>query len=287
MLTTRQPQAKRIRAADGYELAACVHAADDARGTVLIVPAMGVRQAFYDTFAQWLAGQGFNAVTFDYRGMGQSRRGSLRGLKADLFDWARLDAAAMVDAAAAIAPALPLYWLGHSLGGQLLGMTPNHGRIARAITIASGSGYWRENAPALRRVVWWLWYVAAPLSLRVFGYFPGRRLRKVGDLPKGVMAQWRRWCLHPQYAVGVEGESLRASYAGVRTPITAISFADDEYMSARNVESLHGFYVSAQQRHERWSPGQLGVDRVGHFGFFRAQSQPLWQDLLLPALTRA
>lgn len=285
-MTALQPQRRSVRAADGYELAAHVHAAEDARGTVLIVPAMGVRQAFYDGFAQWLAQQGFNVVTFDYRGMGLSRRGSLRGFQADLFDWARLDAAAMVDAAASLAPGRPLYWLGHSLGGQLLGMIPNHARIARAITIASGSGYWRENAPALRRMVWWLWYVAAPLSLRLFGYFPGRRLRKVGDLPKGVMAQWRRWCLHPHYAIGVEGEALRASYASVRTPIDAISFDDDEYMSARNVASLHGFYTGAPQSHHRWTRGQHGVERVGHFGFFRTRSQLLWEALLLPALTQ-
>jgi predicted alpha/beta hydrolase len=34
-------------------------------------------------------------------------------------------------------------------------------------------------------------------------------LRKVGDLPRGVMAQWRRWCLNREYVVGVEGEGVR------------------------------------------------------------------------------
>lgn len=51
----------------------------------------------------------------------------------------------------------------------------------------------------------------------------GRRLRKVGDLPKGVMQQWRRWCLNPEYAVGAEGESVRAQYAAVRTPVVYVN----------------------------------------------------------------
>jgi len=94
------------------------------------------------------------------------------------------------------APRMPLYWVGHSLGGQLLGLIPNRERIDRVITIATGSGYWRENSWQTKRFVWWLWYVVAPLALNVAGYFPGKRLRKVGDLPRGVMEQWRRWCLN-------------------------------------------------------------------------------------------
>lgn len=47
------------------------------RSGVLIVPAMGFEQQSY-AFAQWLAALGHFVVTFDYRGMGHSRRGSLR-----------------------------------------------------------------------------------------------------------------------------------------------------------------------------------------------------------------
>lgn len=270
---------------DGHELAANFHAANQPRGTVLIVPAMGVAQTYYAAFAHWLTTCGFNVVTFDYRGMGLSRRGPLRGFRADVMDWARLDTAAMVDAAADFTPGVPVTWIGHSLGGQIFPFVPNNHRVARMVTVATGSGYWRENAPGLKRGVWWMWYVAAPVALKLFGYFPGRRLRKVGDLPHGVMSQWRRWCLDPDYVVGVEGEAARAAFASVRTPLTAFSFTDDEYMSARNTESLHGFYASAPQTHKRFAPHDLGMDRIGHFGFFRRGSETtLWRDQLLPTL---
>jgi predicted alpha/beta hydrolase len=258
----------------------------DVRGAVLIVAAMGAPQTYYASFATWLAAEGYIAATFDYRGIGLSRAGSLRRFDADISDWAELDCAAMITALSErVAPATPLYWIGHSLGGQILPFVPNHTKLAKIVTIATGSGYWRENAAPLRYVVWWLWFVVVPIALRLCGYFPGKRLRKVGDLPRGVIEQWRRWCLSPEYAVGVEGERARSLYASVATPITSLSFTDDEFMSARNIDSIHGFYVNAPRTMKRIAPHDIGAQRIGHFGFFRPRFETsLWRAHLLPEL---
>lgn len=212
----------------------------------------------------------------------RSRPRTLRGFRADILDWARLDCAAMVDAL----PERPLYWIGHSLGGQILPLVPNSDRVTKAVTVATGSGYWRENTPGIRRpAAWWLWFVVTPLAVSLCGYFPGKALRKVGDLPKGVMQQWRRWCLDPEYAIGVEGNEVRAQYAAVRTPIVSLSFSDDEMMSLRNTESIHGFYSGAPRRMKRIAPQDIGTKRIGHFGFFRsAYEASLWRAHLLPEL---
>jgi predicted alpha/beta hydrolase len=171
----------------------------------------------------------------------------------------------------------PVYWVGHSLGGQILGLLPNYARINRAVTVGAGSGYWRENADGLRIYVWWLWYVLVPVCLPLFGYFPGQRLRKVGDLPRGVMAQWRRWCLDCEYMMGEGGYELRRQYAALTLPLLSVSFTDDEFMSERNIESLHAFYSGAQLEMWRMRPEDAGQERVGHFGFFRPRSRStLW-----------
>lgn len=276
-----------VRTADGVEIAARFFRPQrEEKGAVLIVPAMGCSQDFYRPLASWLATQGFTAATFDYRGTGLSGPRALRGFKADIFDWARLDCAAMIDALAAQVPGAPLYWIGHSLGGQILALVPNQKSVTKAITVATGSGYWLENVPSLRLKVWWLWFVLVPLSLPLFGYFPGKALRKVGDLPRGVMAQWRRWCLDREYAVGAEGEAVRAQYAAVRTPIVSLSFADDEMMSLENTESIHGFYSGAERKMKRIAPQDIGAARIGHFGFFRsAYEASLWRGHLLPELS--
>jgi predicted alpha/beta hydrolase len=107
----------------------------------------------------------------------------------------------------------------------------------------------------------------------------------IGDLPRGVMAQWRSWCLNPEYAIGAEGAEVRSQFASLRIPITSISFTDDEFMSARNTESMHSFYTSSPKTMKRIAPRDIGVKRIGHFGFFNAKFEhSLWRGHLLPEL---
>jgi len=251
--------------------------AAEAHASIVIGGAMGVRQSFYAPFAQWLAAQGFSVWTFDYRGSGDSREGaSLRGFEADLFDWAR-DYEAVIDAARAAQPSQPLYLLGHSLGAQLPGLLQRPEQVDGLVSIAAGSGYWRENAPRLKRSILYFWFVLVPLATKLWGYFPGRRLRKVGDLPRGVILQWRRWCLDPRYSVGAEGERAARSYSRVRFPVLALSMTDDELMTLAGTRSLLSFYDQAPRAIERIAPADVQAPRIGHFGFFREQfSATLW-----------
>ena len=247
-----------------------------ARASVVIGGAMGVRQSFYEAFARWMAQQGFRVTTFDYRGHGDSLHGAMRDVNADLFDWAQ-DYEAVISAAKAALPMQPLYLLGHSLGAQLPGLLRKPGQVDGLLSVAAGSGYWRDNAPKLRRVVPYFWWVLVPLATRLCGYFPGRALKKVGDLPSGVILQWRRWCLHPAYSVGAEGAAVAQSYGAVRFPVLALSMADDELMTLRGTHNLVNLYANTERRVESISPAELKVRRIGHFGFFRDQfRQSLW-----------
>ena len=247
-----------------------------ARASVVIGGAMGVRQSFYEPFALWLAGQGFRVTTFDYRGHGDSLQGPMRAVKADLFDWAR-DYEAVISAAKAALPSRPLYLLGHSLGAQLPGLLQKPEQVDGLLSVAAGSGYWRDNAPQLKRIVPYFWWVLVPLATRLCGYFPGRTLRKVGDLPAGVILQWRRWCLDPRYSVGAEGPAVAQSYGAVRFPVLAWSMADDELMTLRGTHNLVNLYANAERRVESITPGDVKARRIGHFGFFREQFQAsLW-----------
>jgi predicted alpha/beta hydrolase len=249
-------------------------------GSVVIGGAMGVRQDYYAPFAQWLASQGWRVTTFDYRGSGASMpEAGLRGYKADLFDWTR-DYAAAIDNAHAALPGKPLYLLGHSLGAQLPGLLDNQHKVSGMLSVAAGSGYWRENAPQLKRIVPYFWFFLVPLATKLCGYFPGRKLRKVGDLPAGVIMQWRKWCLNARYSVGAEGEGVRQRYANVTFPVTALSITDDELMTLRGTHSLINLYENAQREVLRVAPADLGVRRLGHFGPFRSEQESrLWPRL--------
>lgn len=283
------PQSQAVATHNGRFVAATFFSPpSQGKGSVLVVCAMGVNQGYYGAFAQWLASQGYLVATFDFFGTGRSLQGSPRDVDVDVLQWAQFDCSAMVEALRARLPDKPLYWIGHSLGAQILPFTPSWPKVSRAVLIASGSGYWRQTTPGLRWRAALLFFGVVPLLVPLAGYFPGRRLRMVGDLPAGVIRQWRRWCLHPQYAVGAEGPWAQARYAAVNTALTSLSFTDDEFMSARNTESLLQSYVHAPKSIQRIAPEQIGVERIGHFGFFREGFRDsLWQRYLLPELTDA
>lgn len=269
----------------GHRISLRIFSAEPSRSVVIIAGAMGVSQNCYEKFARFLCTEGHTVLTFDYFGTGASLQTHLRDCPTSVTDWGNEDCHAVIEFARRQYPGQRLQWVGHSVGGQLLGMTPNVNRLDNAITVAVGSGYWRENSPPTKRIAWILWYFVAPASLRLVGYYPGSRLRLVGDLPPNVMRQWRRWCLHRDYAVGVEGESLREQFANVRVPITAVSFTDDEMMSERNTESIHSFYCNAPVTMQRIAPADVGERQIGHLGWFRERyRESLWQGVLLPLL---
>lgn len=272
----------------GHQLSLRLFEAEPPRGVVIVAGAMGVVQNCYEKFARFLRDQGFAVITFDYFGTGASVQGHLRDCPVRVTDWGREDCQTVIQFARNRYPDLALQWIGHSVGGQLLGMTPNVNELNSALTVACGSGYWWQNSAPTRRIAWLLWYLVAPVSVGLLGYFPGKRLNMVGDLPPNVIRQWRRWCLNRDYAVGVEGEGLRNSFAGVKVPITAVAFTDDEMMSARNTESIHSFYCNAPVSFQWIEPAAIGEDTIGHLGWFRERyRESIWRRVLLPALQKA
>ena len=271
-----------LHTADGHRLAARCFTppSGEVRRVVVIATALGVPQMFYWDHARWLAKQGCAVITFDWRGMGLSAPKVMRGYQADLLDWAERDAPAAVDEAVRRFPGVPISWFGHSMGGILFGAIPPHPAIDRAVTIAAGHGHRDWLARPLRYYVGLLWHVAMPWSIRRHGYFAGRRLGAVGDMPAGVALQWRRWALHPDFVVS-HSPAVRQAYAQVRTPMTVVMFTDDTLATNDGVRRHHAHYTQAPQTHVRLRPRDHGVRRVGHFDFFRsACGKPLWPQAL-------
>ncbi|QVQ53827.1 alpha/beta fold hydrolase [Spiractinospora alimapuensis] len=253
------------------------------RGAVLIAPAMATPARFYSSLASWLAENGYTTLTFDYEGFGDSRVGPLREVSADLNQW-MTDADDALSHLAAETDGLPLTWIGHSLGGQIMAFA-DHTRVSRAITIAVGSGYWKLLPPRIRRWTPLMLAVVAPVTTRVLGYYPGSRLGLGNDLPAPAMRQWCEWLADPDYVVGAMGAKDR--FGGVRLPITALSFTDDELISPRGVDALHGWFVNGDVTRVNYAPDELGVSRLGHFGLFRSRNRELWPDLFLRHLPEA
>ncbi|QEA13284.1 alpha/beta hydrolase family protein [Comamonas flocculans] len=250
----------------------CFEGAGAARASVVIGNAVGVHQRYYQDFAAWLAAQGWRVYTFDWRGQGESLAGSMRSARPTMQDWVR-DYETVVAHARAQLPGRPLYLIGHSLGAQLPGLFSRPQQVDGLLAVAAGSGYWRVNAPQLRRRILPFWYLVMPLATAACGYFPGVRLGMIGDLPASIAWQWRRWCLDPLYAMGAE--QAGESYARVRFPIHLLRMMDDEMMSEQANRDLLAMYPGTAQTVQDLGAPEAGGQRIGHLGFFKARFEPL------------
>jgi predicted alpha/beta hydrolase len=273
-----------LAARDGYPLAATLYEPDPAPAAppaaALITSATAVPQGFYSRFALFLASQGIPALTFDYRGIGRSRPASLKGFAARVSDWGTRDVPAMLDALAGRYPGAELFVVGHSIGGPLLGLADNNGRVRGLVGVAAQSGDWRLWRGPRRYLLAGLWYVVMPGLTRVFGYFPGRKLALGGDLPAGVARELARWCRTRGYLAAHLGRSVPDYFGTFRGPILAYSSADDRVAPRAAVEALLRLYRhAAPVQHRHLDPKTLGLPPLGHVGFFRKESASLWPEV--------
>lgn len=267
----------KLTAHDGHELAGhCFEPIGSPKGSIVIAAAMAVPQTFYTPFAQYLASNGYAVWTFDYRGTGKSLPGSMRGAKADLTDWFARDYDAVLNVAADAHPGKPVFAVGHSFGGQCAPLLPSRDRLAGLINIAVGSGSGRHLVTKVRRSAPLMWHLLAPVLCPLFGYFPGERIGVVGNVPTGAMFQWRRWCLTPDYILSGE-PGARQAYASATFPVLGLTFADDELLREEGSRMLHDAFANRPADYRFITPAQVGLQRVGHFGFFKPQSETaLW-----------
>ena len=105
-----------VSAKDGVELAATLFEPGIADGgetsLVVIGGATAVKRSYYARFAAYLAELGHPVLTFDYRGIGGSRRGSLIGSKVRMRDWCTLDVPGVLDWTHRAFPRRPIHWVG-------------------------------------------------------------------------------------------------------------------------------------------------------------------------------
>ncbi len=280
-LDARTEHAVTIPALDGELLAGSVFlwpelTAPPTKVTVL-ASATGVTRGYYAKFATYLARHGHAAVTLDYRGIGESRSGSARESNAAMHDWGELDLSGAVAWARGTFGVTQVNVVGHSVGGQLLGLLSQPEHVRRVVTVGSQSGEVRLWPAPERWRMALLMYGLIPGITKTVGYLPGA-LGIGEDLPPGVALEWAHWCRTRDYVVGAGGSSRREAYARLRASILAFGFDDDPYAPEAAVTALMSFYENAEVTRRQVKKREASV---GHFGFFRDRFEStFWREAL-------
>lgn len=267
----------RIPALDGLPLGATVFEPAQPQRALIVASATGVRRERYRKFARFFAELGWSVVTFDYRGIGDSRSGALHGVPYTMSDWGSKDIAGVIAWIEKQWAPSRLVVAAHSVGGQVLPFAPNHDRVHALLAVGCQKGYWKlwRGFDRVRCLAFWR---AIPIAVRLFGYMP-MGFAGCEDLPPQVALEWRRWGMYPDF-LAADGSSLSHCHAAFAAPIRAYSFADDPYAPPAAVEKLLGFYTRAPKEHRHMHPRELGVRRFGHSGFFiDPAGEPLWHDV--------
>lgn len=275
-LATHSREDLTLAARDGVVLAATLYRPARPIGiAVLINSGTGILRGFYATFAGHLATRGFHVLAYDYRGIG----GSEKPAAARMEDWGRIDQASMLDHLQRLCPGERIVVVGHSFGGQVLGLADNIAKVSAAVLVAAQSGHWRHWPSPRRYRMLALWWLLIPALTALTGRFPGRWVG-TADLPSGIARSWARWGRSRHYICDDTGLPLRPHNREVDFPLRWLSFADDTIAPPAAVEALGSYYPNARVERLHLAPGDLGVPAIGHFGFFR-QTTPsaAWDDL--------
>lgn len=271
----------KLTTADGCTLAATLHEANEPNGDVVIInAAMAVPRQFYSAFANFLSEHGYDTLTYDYRGIGDSTQQPLPPGQLLIRDWGLQDFEAALQWAQQRKPR-QLIVFGHSAGGQIVGLAPSALNIDVLILTASQSGYWRHWQGLGKLGMFALWYAVIPL-LANGNHFPAHLIGLAdGKVPSGIIRNWARWGRSSDYLFDPRHGYDLSRYRQLEIPMLVYNFKDDSYAPSRAVDALQRQYTAAQIERQQIDPATYGEKTIGHFGFYRSRLKgSLWQDTL-------
>lgn len=262
----------------GGQLAARLMGPPAPERAIVINAATAVPAAYYAPFARWLAeAQNAAVLVWDYRDFAAS--GDPRRSRATMADWGVHDAAAARGWLAARFPGLPLWVIGHSLGGLALPFQPDLHAVDRAILIAAGPVHLRDHPWPLRAGIAAMWHLHGPAATAALGYFPGRRLMLGADVPGPAFRQWRRWCT-TDGSCRADPDMPPLASGTLTCPVTLTAFADDGMVPAQAVWRLGDWMPKAAVTRRLIAPADHGLAHIGHIAAFASRNRAVWPALV-------
>ena len=271
----------RLNARDGYALGATYWQQEKPKGIVAINAGTCVDQKFYARFAHWLAQQHYDVLTYDYRGVGESAPANLKGFKASIVNWGQLDIPAVIDWMVEKYPHQKRGMIGHSMGGQIIGLADNINQIDKIVAFVPSYGNWQNNAAKGRWKMGLNWATVFPFTVLRNGYFPASRMGMGNDWPRGVTWDWWSWGIRrlPHSKI-MENRGITHYYYDIKVPLKAYFTVDDLIATERCIPHYRVDFASTDLEVVMLKPEDYGVKKIAHLGMFSPKCQQLWEEVL-------
>ncbi len=270
-----------IVAADGARSELKVYTTEpESTAPVLIgMPAMGVRAGFYHQLASALVDQKLNVVLADLRGTGSSSVRPSRSIDFGYHQMLSYDWPAVVRAVRQRFVGNQLFFLGHSLGGQLSCL---HQARAQADDRKEElvSGIILIAAPLVHFTGWpfprdLAFLCVAQLTVAVayvVGHFPGEHLHFGGRQPRTIMRDWARAVRTGQYRPSGSQLDYHQLLNKLNLPILSLSFAADGFAPLAATRALCAQMPRASIRQVQYGTGDQGGKPLDHFNWIAESS---------------
>lgn len=255
---------------------------NEVKAAVMMAPATGIKRQFYHNFAAYLAEQGFGVLTFDNEGIGESLTTDLTKCDASLISWGRHDMPAVLDALQDEFTNATYHLIGHSAGGQLIGLMPNYKAIASVLNVACSSGQIKNMDMPYKLKAMGFMDAFIPLTNLTLGYTPADKIGMGEPLPRGVARQWREWCNGAGYIKTAFGKSIHTHfYDEITAPSLWLGFSDDDIANSINMDDMIRVFSKMPAEKRIFAPKEFGLNSIGHMGYFsrknHAKAPELWQ----------
>ena len=207
---------------------------------ILILPAMGVKAAYYEPFIAQLTQLDFLVISADLRGLGLS---SVR--PSSKVDWGYLtmleDLKTIIAQVKITFPDRPIYGLGHSLGGQIasLAQAKYQDLMNGLILVAANSVYYKKWA-GKQKYFNLLGYYLFPLLSKIVGYFPGHKVGFGGKAAKTQLIDWAHVGRTGKYKLLGDSLDYEAALQQLTMPVLAVYIEGDWLSPKAAIEHLYG-----------------------------------------------